>query len=140
MATDTLNAFLAENVETVANKKVVISKRFKDADGNPIEWELRPISSALNDELQRRATVQRNERGRVIRETDQVRYMGLFLAESVVYPDLNNAKLQDSYGVKSADALLKKMLLVGEMNTLAQEVSELSNLEGMSELVDEAKN
>lgn len=140
MATDTLNAFLAENVETVANKKVVISKRFKGADGNPVEWELRPISSALNDELQRRATVQRNERGRVIRETDQVKYMGLFLAESVVYPDLNNAKLQDSYGVKSADALLKKMLLVGEMNTLAQEVSELSNLEGMSELVDEAKN
>lgn len=140
MATDTLNAFLAENVETVANKKVVISKRFKDTDGNPVEWELRPISSALNDELQRRATVQRNERGRVIRETDQVRYMGLFLAESVVYPDLNNAKLQDSYGVKSADALLKKMLLVGEMNTLAQEVSELSNLEGMSDLVDEAKN
>ena len=36
----TLSAFFAQNAEQIPNKKVVISNRFKDEDGNPIRFYL----------------------------------------------------------------------------------------------------
>lgn len=138
-----LTAFLAQNVERLENKKVVISNRFKDEKGKPIEWEIKPIDCAENDELQRKATISvpvAGQRGLTQRVIDQVKYSALLCAASVVYPDLQNAELQDSYGVKTPDALLKKMLYIGEQSKLAQEVMNLSQLNDLQPAVDEAKN
>lgn len=137
------SAFMASNVEKIENKKVVVSKRFKDENGKPIEWEIRAITSDENEDLMRRATVQVpvvGQRGRFTREQDQAKYTGLLLAASVVYPDLNDAALQDSYGVKSPDALIKKMLYPTELGELAQAVANLSDLESLEDAVEEAKN
>lgn len=41
----TLSAFFAQNAEQIPNKKVVISNRFKDEDGNPVEWELKALDA-----------------------------------------------------------------------------------------------
>jgi hypothetical protein len=58
-----------------------------------------------------------------------------------VFPNLNDAELQDSYGVKSADELLKKMLLPGEYSEYKAKVMEVNGYDmSMEELVDEAKN
>lgn len=138
---DSFSAFMAENVEKLENKRVVISNRFKDAKGNPIEWEIKAVTCEENEDLQRRAMVQRKlPTGQQVREVDQIKYTSLLLAESVVYPDLNNAKLQDSYGVKTPEALLKKMLYPREETLLAQEVMEFSQIENLGDKVDEAKN
>lgn len=137
------SAFMASNVEKIENKKVIVSKRFKDENGKPIEWEIRAITSDENEDLMRRATVQVpvvGQRGRFTREQDQAKYTGLLLAASVVYPDLNDAALQDSYGVKSPDALIKKMLYPTELGELAQAVANLSDLESLEDAVEEAKN
>lgn len=138
---DLFSAFMAENVEKLENKRVVISNRFKDAKGNPIEWEIKAVTCEENEDLQRRAMVQRKlPTGQQVREVDQIKYTSLLLAESVVYPDLNNAKLQDSYGVKTPEALLKKMLYPREETLLAQEVMEFSQIENLGDKVEEAKN
>ena len=58
-----------------------------------------------------------------------------------VYPNLNDVELQDSYGVKGADALLKKMLKPGEFTEYKAKVMEVNGYDlSMEELVDEAKN
>jgi hypothetical protein len=58
-----------------------------------------------------------------------------------VYPNLNNAELQDSYGVKDGISLLKKMLLPGEYTEYKAKVMEVNGYDlSMEELVDEAKN
>lgn len=138
---DSFSAFMAENVEKLENKKVVISNRFKDAKGQPIEWEIKAVTCEENEDLQRRAMVQRKlPTGQTVREVDQIKYTAMLLAESVVYPDLNNAKLQDSYGVKTPEALLKKMLYPREETLLAQEVMEFSQIENLADKVEEAKN
>ena len=137
------SAFMAQNVQTLENKRVVISKRFKDADGKPIEWEIRAISSEENEELQRKCYVSTpvvGQRGAFTRELDQIKYTNALLAMSVVYPDLNNASLQDSYGVKTPEQLLKKMLYPREEAVLANEVMAFSQIEELDELVEEAKN
>lgn len=137
------SAFMAQNVQTLENKKVVISNRFKDASGKPIEWEIRAISSEENEELQRKCYVNTpvvGQRNQFTRELDQIKYTKALLAMSVVYPDLNNAKLQDSYGVKTPEALLQKMLYPREEAKLANEVMAFSQVEELEDLVEEAKN
>lgn len=137
------SAFLSQNVERIPNVKFVVSNRFKDENGKPIEWELRAVSSAENDELQRKAIVNVpvvGQRGQYNRELDQIKYVGLLLTASVVYPDLNDAELQDSYGVKTPHELLKSMLYAKEEENLAKKVMEISNVEDLEVLVKEAKN
>ncbi|MBR5589880.1 MAG: hypothetical protein IKW41_06965 [Phascolarctobacterium sp.] len=136
-------AFMAGAVDKIENKKVVVSNRFKDEKGKPIPFEIKALSADENDELQRRCMVNvpvPGQRGQYTRELDQIKYTAMLLTESVVYPDLNEAELQDSYGVRGAESLLRKMLYTGEYNKLAQEVMALSNIEVLSDLVEEAKN
>lgn len=138
---DQLAAFLAENVEKIPNKKVVVSPRFKDSKGNPIEWEIKAISCTENEDLQRQAMVSRKQpNGQVTRELDSIKYLALLVAESVVFPDLLNAKLQDSYGVKTPTELIKKMLYPREFNSLAEMVTAFSQVDNLADKVDEAKN
>lgn len=138
-----LSAFFAQNVERIENKKVIISDRFKDEKGNPIPWEIKAITSEENDDIQRRSMVNvpiPGRKGQYRRELDDVKYQALLTTTSVVFPDLNNAELQDTYGVKTPEALLKKMLYLNEELKLTQEVLAYSNFETLEEKVEEAKN
>lgn len=48
-----LTAFLAQNARQVENVKLVVSDRFTDEDGKPLEWEVRCISSREDETLRR---------------------------------------------------------------------------------------
>ena len=48
-----LTAFLAQNAKRVENVKLVVSDRFTDEDGKPLEWEVRCISSREDETLRR---------------------------------------------------------------------------------------
>ena len=141
--TSRFSAFMAQNAARIENKKIVVSNRFKDENGKPIEWEIRALTNEENDDLQRRAMVNvpvMGQRGAFTRELDNVKYSAMLLAASVVYPDLNDAELQDSYGVKTPEALINKMLYMREATVLAQEIAKLSNFDNLADAVTEAKN
>lgn len=136
-------AFMAQNVCKIENRKVVISKRFKDENGKPIEWEIRAIDSDENEDIQRRATIRQpvfGQRGAYSSDMDKVKYGYLLAAASVVYPDLKDVELQDSYGVKTPEALLKKMLYPAEFGELLSQIGDLSDMEDLGNAVEEAKN
>lgn len=130
----------ATNKETV---KYVASKRFTEK-GKPVEWEIKPIDSDLDEMLRKECTKKvpiPGKRGQFNQETDTDKYIGKMCVACTVYPNLNDAELQDAYGVKSADALLKKMLLPGEYTEYKTKVMEVNGYDmSMDELVDEAKN
>lgn len=135
--------FMAGNAAKVETVKFAASKRFV-VDGKPVEWEIKAIDSDL-DELIRKECSKRvpiaGKRGQYNQETDSDKYVGRLCVACTVYPDLNNAELQDSYGVKSPDALLKKMLKPGEYTEYKLKVMEVNGFDtSMEELVDEAKN
>lgn len=137
------SAFMAGNVAKIENKKIVVSNRFKDENGNPIEWEIRALTNEENDEITRRAMVNvpvAGQRGAYARELDQAKYSAMLLAASVVFPDLNDAELQDSYGVKTPEALINRMLYIPEATHLAQEIAKFSNFDTLADAVKEAKN
>ena len=141
--TSKFSAFMAQNAARIENKKIVVSNRFKDENGNPMQWEIRALTNEENDELQRRAMVNvpvAGQRGMFTRELDNVKYSSMLLAASVVYPDLNDAELQDSYGVKTPEALINRMLYTREATTLAQEIANLSNFENLADSEKKKKN
>lgn len=138
-----LTAFLAENVIQVESVKYAASSRFVK-DGKPIEWEIKAISStddeALRKDCTRRVPVA-GKKGQYSKETDIELYMGRLAAACTAYPDLDNAALQDNYHVKSADALLKAMLLPGEYLNYVAKVQQVCGFDtSMDERVEEAKN
>lgn len=144
MAQD-LTAFFAGNAISIENVKYVASKRFIDPETKaPIEWELSAIESAVDEEIRKECTIKKpivGKRGQYTNDLDTDKYIGRVCARCTVYPNLNNAELQKSYGVQGSDALLKKMLNIGEYAEYKAKVMELNGFDTtMEELVDEAKN
>ena len=135
--------FMAGNAQKAETVKYVASKRF-GAKGKPVEWELKAIDSDMDELIRKECTKKvpiAGKRGQYTQETDTDKYIAKMCAACTVYPNLNDAELQDSYGVKSADALLRKMLLPGEYTEYKAKVMEVNGYDmSMEELVDEAKN
>ena len=57
-----------------------------------------------------------------------------------MFPDLNDAALQDSWGVTKPEDLVGAMLIGGEFDDYITEVFEVNGFKAEDELVDEAKN
>ena len=131
------NAIKDETVKYVASKRFVLDKK-------PVEWEIKAVSSTLDEAIRKECTKRipiQGKRGQYNQETDTDKYIGKLCVACTVYPNLNDAALQDSYGVKGADDLLKAMLLPGEYTEYKAKVMEVNGFDmSMEELVDEAKN
>lgn len=139
-----LSAFLSQNALKVENAKYVVSKRFLDENKRPIEWEICGITSEEDEELRKSCTRKvpvPGKRNHFVPETDYNAYLGKLASRCTVFPNLNDAELQNSYGVMGADALLKVMLTPGEYADYIAKVQEVNGFESsMEELVEEAKN
>lgn len=139
-----LSAFLKQNAVAVENSKTVISERFLGEDGKPEEWEIKAVSGERDAQLRKSCTKRVPVPGRknmYQQETDRDAYLSKLVAECVVYPNLNDTELQDSYGVKDAESLLGEMLTAGEYNQLILVVNEKNGFDvTMADKVDEAKN
>ena len=74
-------------------------------------------------------------------DMDFNKYAALLAVKSTVYPNLNDATLQDSYGVMGAEDLLKAMLLPGEYANYLNIVQQVNGFnQTFEEKVEEAKN
>ncbi|WP_025853092.1 phage tail assembly chaperone [Paenibacillus ehimensis] len=137
-----LSVFFAQNAETSTIEEVVISERFKDREGAPVPWRLRSMTEEENEAVRKAVTKRvKGKGGSYTTEVDQNEYIAKLAVNSVVFPNLKDAELQQSYGVLGAESLLRKMLLPGEYANLLQKVQELNGFDkDMNELVDEVKN
>ena len=137
------SVFMAGNALKGDTVKFVASKRFV-VKGKPVQWEIKAIDSDTDEAIRKECTKRvpiAGKRGQYNNETDTDKYIGKMCVACTVYPNLNDAELQDSYGVKGADALLKRMLLPGEYTEYKAKVMEVNGYDmSMEELVDEAKN
>lgn len=142
------NVLKDETIEYVASKRmgtpVLNDNGEPTGEIEPVAWKIKAIDSDLDEKIRKESTKKipvAGKRGQFTLDTDNELYIGKMCAASIVYPDLNNAELQDSYKVKKPDELLKKMLLPGEYTELKAKVMEVNGYDlGMEELVDEAKN
>lgn len=137
-----LSAFFATSMDSVSNEFVEVTKRAKDKDGNPIPWEIKAIPDDRITQIRKECTTKKKaKRGQYTNELDEGKFNLRLCAACVVFPNLNDAELQDSYGVKSAESLLSAMLVSGELLTLSEAVMKINGYDmDFEEEVDTAKN
>ena len=134
-----LNGFFKSNAKSLPDVKVVVSERFTDQDGNPIEWVLHPISTKLVEEITKRNTKTVIKNGKKESTVNEENLNAELLEAVVLYPSLNDAELQDSYGVSSANELLGAMLYPGETKVLTDALQEVMAGSKAND-IDELKN
>ncbi|MBQ7241229.1 MAG: phage portal protein [Firmicutes bacterium] len=132
-----LDLFLKSRKPSDYVEKVAVSPDFTEEDGSVVLWELKPVSASVDEML--RLSCLKRVKGSF--ELDTNMYGAKLAAATVVFPDLNDVNLQDSYGVMGADRLLREMLKAGEYQRLLKKVKEINGFGEVTEdLIDEAKN
>lgn len=135
--------FMKKNKVQRNNVKYAATKSLLDENGKPLLWELKPLTTKQNEDLRDKCTVDVPVSGKpnLFRPKLVTKmYVAKLIAASVVYPDLYNKELQDSYGVTTPEDLLLEMVDdPAEYNEFVKFVQDMSGFESMSEKVDEAK-
>ncbi len=143
MSENNLQCFLAQNAIKAECTKYVASTRFLDKNKKPMAWEIKTITNSEDEDI--RNAHKKKEFVPGTRQTsvylDQEAYAVALICECVVYPNLNDAGLQESYGVIGAEELIKKMLTPGEYTSLFSAIQQANGFEtGMNDKIKTAKN
>lgn len=143
MSKQTLSAFMRPNVEQVANARYAASPRFKGEDGKPLEWEICCISADEYAQI-RSGCISHvpvvGKKNQFTQKLDTYKFQSKVCARCTVFPDLNNAELQNSWGVVKPEELVGTMLIGGEFDDYVTEVFRINGFKTENEMVDEAKN
>ena len=137
--------FMKVNKVEKKNGMYAPTKSLCDENGKPLEWEFRHITSKENESLRDECTIEVPVTGKpnLFRpKLQSSKYIRKMIVASIVMPDLYDAELQDSYGVKEPEDLLLAMVDdPGEYNELAAFVQEFQGFNvSFNDKVEEAKN
>lgn len=138
-----LSAFMRANVQQIENHKYVASPRIRGEDSKPVEWEICCISA---DEYARirssciRQVPVPGKKNQFATQVDTYTFQTKVCARCTVFPDLNDAALQNDWGVVKPEELLGKLLIGGEFDDYVTEVFQHNGFKTDDELVEEAKN
>lgn len=136
--------FMKANKVRKENVKYAPTASLVDENGKPLEWEFRHITSKEHEAIKEDCTTEvpvTGKYGMYRPKTDTQLYVKKLIVESVVFPDLNDAELQNSYGVMGAEDLLMELVDdPGEYTELAAYVQKVQGFKKLQDEVDEAKN
>lgn len=137
--------FMKANKVVKENEMYAVTKSLCDENGKPLEWEFKHITSKENEEFRESCTIDVPVAGKPNMYRPKLKsglYICKMIAASIVVPDLYDAELQDSYGVKTPEDLLMAMVDdPGEYNSLASYVQKFQGFNvSLEEKVDAAKN
>lgn len=137
--------FMKQNKKKRENVFVKATESLIDPDTQkPLEWELRALNTQEAQRLQDESTVEIpiGRTGQYRTKLNTQKYISKLLCASIVYPDLYDKELQDSYGVATPEELIREMIDdVGEYNALVDFIQKYNHLDKtLNEKVEEAKN
>ncbi len=137
--------FMKANKVAKENEKYAPTVTLCDENGKPLEWEFKRITSKENEVLRDSCTVEVQITGKpnVFRpKLNTSQYLAKLIIASTVFPDLYDAELQDSYGVKTPEELLYAMVdNAGEFQDFTLWMQKFQGFtKSFDEKVDEAKN
>ena len=142
--TKTLTAFLSQNAKKVDNVTYVASNRFVDPETNKsVPWEICCITAAENVALRKSCMhmIQvPGKKGQFTQDFDANAYLAQVAVRCTVFPNLNDAELQKSYGVMGAEQLITTMLTPAEFEDYSTKVLQANGFQSTDEMIEEAKN
>lgn len=139
-----LSAFLKKNKKVKSNTNYAATKSLCDVNGKPLEWEIKAVSTKEAEVIREECMYEVPVKGKPNQyrtRLDTKAYMAKLAVKGIVFPDLYNSELQDSYGVKTPEDLIVEMVdnptEYGELVSFIQNYSELTDI---NEKVTKAKN
>lgn len=136
--------FMKANKIQKQNVMHPVTKSLTDENGEPLLWEIRPLTTKENEAIREACTIDVPVKGKPNAyrpKVDMNKYQTKLMCAAIVNPDLNNAELQNSYGVMSAEDLIKEMVdNPAEYTDLMIFIQNLSGFKTLQDEVDEAKN
>lgn len=139
-----LSLFMKQNKKIRPNTKYAATKSLVDENGNPLEFEIRSLTTKEDELIREQCTKEVpivGKPGAFRQKIDSNAYISKMTAAAIVFPNLNNAELQDSYGVKKPEDLLKELIDdPGEFQDLCLFVQKNNGFTNLDSRVDEAKN
>ena len=145
MADKTLSLFLKQNKKPRPSVQYAATRSLTDEAGKPLLWTLRPLTTT-EDEVIREACLRdiplEGKKGQFRQKMNANLYMVKQVVASVEFPNLMSAELQDSYGVKTPEDLVRQLVdNPSEYIDLVNKVREISGFDQeLEEIVDSAKN
>ena len=140
-----LSRFLKKNKKTKENIKIPATMSLTDENGTPLLWEVKPITTKEDNAIREACTVDvpaTGKPGMFRPKFDGNKYLAKMAASCIVFPNLNDKELQDSYGVMGAEQLITEMIDdPGEYNDFMNRIQEYHGFkETFQDKVEEAKN
>ena len=136
--------FMKSNKIQKENVMHPVTKSLLDENGEPVLWEIKPLTTNENERIRDLCTKEVPVTGKpnlYRHKTDMNLYQTKLICAAIVSPDLNSAELQDSYGVMTPEDLIKEMVdNPAEYSDLFVFIQQLSGFKPLQEDVDEAKN
>ena len=136
--------FMKGNKKKKENVKYAPTASLVDENGKPLEWEFRHISTKENEDIRDECTTEvpvTGKYGAYRNKFNASGYVASLIVKSIIFPDLYDKELQDSYGVMKAEDLLMEMVDdPGEYSDLAEFVQKMQGFKALQEDVEEAKN
>lgn len=140
-----LTLFMKKNKKQRENAFFPATASLLDEKGKPVLWEIRPLTISEDEAIREECTKEvpvPGKRNQFRMKIDVNLYMAKQMVAAIVTPNLFDAALQDSYGVKTPEDLLKEMVdRPGEYVDFGNFIREISGFESeLSEEIEEAKN
>ena len=140
-----LSLFLKKNKKVRENAHYAATQSLCDENGKALDWEIKALTTTESENIRMECTTEVQIPGKVGMyrpKVDSNLYVAKLIAACVVFPDLYNKELQDSYGVRTPEDLQKQMIdNPVEYNALAEFVQNFNGLtESIDDKVEEAKN
>lgn len=136
--------FMKANKIQKENVMHPVTNSLCDENGEPLKWEIKPLTTKENEKILESCTVDVPVTGKPNQYRQKVnrsKYQAKLMCAAIVNPDLNNKELQDSYGVMTPEDLLQEMVNdPSEYTDLMLFIQQLSGFKTLQEEVDEAKN
>ena len=140
-----LSMFLKKNKIQKENTTYPATKSLLDEDGKPLLWEVKPLTTKDNENIRESCMFDVPMKGKpnmFRQKLNTSLYLAKTMVASIAFPNLYDVELQDSYGVKTPEELLKEMIDdPGEYNEFAAFIQQFNGFDTtMEEKVEEAKN
>lgn len=137
--------FMKANKVEKKNEQYAPTTTLIGSDGTPLRWEFKHITSKENETLRDSCTVEVQVTGKpnLFRpKLNTSQYVSKMIVASTVSPDLYDAELQDSYGVKTPEELVYAMVDgAGEYQDFTVWMQRFQGFtKSLDDKVDEAKN
>lgn len=134
--------FFAQNKVATEVHEFVASKGYvSKTTGEPLKWKLRKVDEFVHKRIKKDSRIKTKTNGAVRYTHDNDLYLSKLAVASIVYPDLNDKELQNSFNVMCAEDLLDRMLSAGEYTMLSLEIQKINDFDiDINEQIEDAKN